>query len=462
MPWRFNPPPNWPAPPADWTPPPGWTPDPAWGPAPDGWQLWIESDEGLDRPRSSRVLVDKRVGGVLVAVTGLVLLVVSGAEAVGGVLVLAGLAALLVGGIGIRRRGVRWARIRSRGMAVVVAAVGGVALAAGTALAGTTTPTEKAANAGGQPATGAGRPVSTVSSSPTTTSSSTTATGPVTPPSSSTQRPVGAAQQAIPDAVAGTALAALVRVRIAGRAPKTGFDRAKFGQAWADVDRNGCDTRNDVLRRDLKSYTIKAGTNGCLVLKGTLHDPYTGQTISFVRGTTTSIAVQIDHVVALSDAWQKGAQQWSLAKRTAFANDSLNLLAVDGPTNARKGDGDAATWLPPLKAYRCAYVARQEAVKLKYGLWMTRAERDATARVLARCPRRPLPTAVAFRLGGGTVQVVPKNKPSPSTTTTSSRLNPRFGTCTEAKRHGYGPYYAGADPEYSWYMDRDHDGVVCE
>jgi hypothetical protein len=171
--------------------------------------------------------------------------------------------------------------------------------------------------------------------------------------------------------------------------------------------------------------------------------------------------VQIDHVVALSDAWQKGAQQWTLTKRTAFANDSLNLLAVDGPTNASKGDGDAATWLPPLKSYRCAYVARQIGVKVKYGLRMTPAERDASARVLATCPAEKVPAAVAFRLGGGTVQAAAPS-PQPSPKPRSATTDPQFGTCKEAIANGYGPYYRGRDPEYYWYRDADSDGIVCE
>ena len=172
----------------------------------------------------------------------------------------------------------------------------------------------------------------------------------------------------------------------------TGYDRDLFGPRWADVDRNGCDTRNDVLRRDLTALVIKPGTHGCVVLRGTLHDPYTGRTIAFVRGVGTSLAVQIDHVVALGDAWQKGAARWSTQRRTVFANDPLNLLAVQGAANLAKGDADAATWLPPSTAYRCAYVARQVAVKLRYGLSVTPAERDALLRILARCPRQPLPT----------------------------------------------------------------------
>jgi hypothetical protein len=272
---------------------------------------------------------------------------------------------------------------------------------------------------------------------------------------------------------AATALAAAATLQVKGRAPKTGYDRAQFGQAWLDTDRNGCDTRNDVLRRDLENYVLKAGTRGCLVLRGTLHDPYTGSTIAFVRGQTTSTAVQVDHVVALADAWQKGAQQWTATRRATFANDPLNLLAVDGPANMSKGAGDTATWLPPNKSYRCRYVARQVAVKASYQLWVTAAERDAMVRVLQTCPDEPLPQAGGFRLGGGREEAAPKPAPKPAPSPSkpatkpapivgSPKTDPRFGTCKEAKAAGYGPYRSGVDPEYDWYRDRDKDGVVCE
>ena len=189
---------------------------------------------------------------------------------------------------------------------------------------------------------------------------------------------------------AGGAGEVLATVAVKGRAPKTGYSREQFGAAWSDVDRNGCDTRNDILNRDLAQKQWRPGTHGCVVVAGTATDPYTGRVLTFAKARAW--AVQIDHVVALSDAWQKGAQQWDAATRRAFANDPLELLAVDGPTNARKGDGDAATWLPPHKSYRCAYVARQIAVKGTYGLWVTRAERDAMTRVLDRCPGQLLPT----------------------------------------------------------------------
>ena len=217
-------------------------------------------------------------------------------------------------------------------------------------------------------------------SAPTSAPATTPATTPTPTPTASPT----------PPAEDGTAAALLETLPVKGRAPKTGYARAEFGTRWLDVDRNGCDTRNDILGTQLDDVVRKGS---CRVLSGTLADPYTGTTIDFVRGQGTSELVQIDHVVALSDAWQKGAQALSLEQRTAFANDPLNLLAVDGPSNSSKGDGDAATWLPKNKAFRCEYVARQVAVKARYDLWVTQAERDAIARVLASCPAQPVPAA---------------------------------------------------------------------
>ena len=188
-----------------------------------------------------------------------------------------------------------------------------------------------------------------------------------------------------------TALKAVDSLVVKGRAPKTGYARSEFGRAWLDVDHNGCDTRNDILRRDMVGITFKAGSATCLVAFGKLIDPYSGATMSFVRGVKTSALVQIDHVVALSNAWQTGAFKLSAEKRIAMANDPLNLLAVNGSLNEQKSDGDAATWLPPLKSYRCSYVARQVAVKKKYGLWVTPAEKAAIVKILTTCPKQTLP-----------------------------------------------------------------------
>ncbi|WP_354146808.1 DUF1524 domain-containing protein [Arthrobacter sp. 754] len=292
----------------------------------------------------------------------------------------------------------------------------------------------------------------------------------------------GAAAPKSQPAFVTTAIDLLVALPIKGRAPKTGYDRSLFGQAWADVDRNGCDTRNDTLKRDLTGITY---TNSvpCKVQSGTLADPYTGATISFLRGNATSSAVQIDHVVALSDAWQKGAQQLTTEQRTAFANDPLNLQATDGPTNMKKGDGDAATWLPPNKGFRCEYVARQISVKATYSLWVTQAEHDAMARILADCsgqlaptngqapaapspapatekapfvaaaPAVPAPAAVA-PAPVAPAPVVPAPAPAAPAAV-------YYANCTAAKAAGAAPIFAG-QAGYRTALDRDADGVACE
>ncbi len=185
-------------------------------------------------------------------------------------------------------------------------------------------------------------------------------------------------------ASAGTALAALATVKVAAAGSLTGYTRLKFGQAWADVDHNGCDTRNDVLKRDLTRTTYRTtGGHRCVVLSGILADPYTARQIHFTKASATK--VQIDHVVPLADAWRTGASGWSTARRTALANDPGNLLAVDGSSNESKGDSDASEWLPPNHGYRCAYVARQVGIKAKYHLTVTPAERDAIRAVLSTC-----------------------------------------------------------------------------
>jgi hypothetical protein len=186
----------------------------------------------------------------------------------------------------------------------------------------------------------------------------------------------------------GAALTAAESLPVKGRAPKTGYARDRFGTAWADTDSNGCDTRDDILKRDLADVKFTDGK--CKVSYGVLEsDPYSGKKVTYRRGRSL---VDIDHMVALSDAWQKGAKYWDAGKRIALANDPLNLLSVDASTNRSKGDGDTATWVPPNKAYRCAYVASQVAVKKKYGLWVSAAEKAAMEKVLKTCPGQKLPS----------------------------------------------------------------------
>lgn len=195
------------------------------------------------------------------------------------------------------------------------------------------------------------------------------------------------------EAVPTSAEEVLNTLAVKGRAPKTGYARSAFGQSWADVDRNGCDTRNDILKRDLTAVVFKVKTRDCVVESGILIDRFSGETINFVRGNVSSMEVQIDHVVALSNAWQTGAFKLSLGQRTALANDPMNLFAVKGRLNSQKGDGDAATWLPPLKSFRCNYVSQQIAVKAKYGLWVTAPEKAAILSILSKCPDQKVPTS---------------------------------------------------------------------
>ena len=269
-------------------------------------------------------------------------------------------------------------------------------------------------------------------------------------------------------ALASKALAVLATLPVKGRAPKTGYSRDQFGPAWSDVDHNGCDTRNDVLRRDLTAVALRPGTRDCVVLSGVLADPYTAAAIHFLRGNATSTAVQIDHVVALSDAWQKGAQQLSPARRLSFANDPLNLLAVDGPANQSKSDGDAATWLPPNKSYRCNYVARQISVKSSYGLWVTQAEHDAMARVLSDCPDALAPTNQPAAAPAQAAPPAQRRACASARPGTRARAGTRahrdgvsYANCAAVRAAGAAPIHVG-QPGYSRKLDRDGDGVGCE
>lgn len=246
----------------------------------------------------------------------------------------------------------------------------------------------------------------------------------------------------------GSAMEAVNDLTVKGRAPKTGYSRAEFGKSWVDTDHNSCDTRDDILKRDMTAESFRSDQGGdCVIASGTLDDPYTGRTIHFTRGKST---VDIDHVVALSDAWQKGAQKWSEDKREQLANDPLNLLAVDYSSNRVKGDADAATWLPSNKSFRCAYVARQAAVKKKYGVWVTGAEKTAMVKVLNTCPGEKLPDS-GKPVASGT----------PDVETSSAATGTRYANCDAVRKAGAAPLRKG-DPGYSRSLDRDGDGVACD
>jgi uncharacterized protein DUF1524/excalibur calcium-binding domain-containing protein len=454
--------------------------------------LGVLSDATVEKRQISRMTV------VRAAVAALMLaLVVAGAATGGfpGVLMTVGFVVLLVGIGAVVVGQARWALIASRGVAagvlaagVVVLLIGGATAPATEPVANTTsaeptaTPTISAADV--EAATVAAEAALLQAETAETVAAGQATTGLLAD---------SAATTAIESAQPTTALAALAAVPVQGRAAKTGYDRDLFGSGWVDIDRNGCDTRNDMLGRDLTAETFKSGTRNCVVLTGSLADPYSGQAIGFQRGQDTSADVQIDHVVALSNSWQTGAQGWDAGRRAYFANDPLNLLAVDGPLNMQKGDGDAATWLPPNKGYRCAYVARQVAVKVTYGLWMTQAERNAIATVLSACPNEPLPGGVVADVPVRTPAAATTAAPAPRTTATPEpapvvvvpvpapapdpepapapvvvpepepepAADVYYANCDAVKAAGAAPIYPG-DPGFEPKFDRDDDGVGCE
>lgn len=176
----------------------------------------------------------------------------------------------------------------------------------------------------------------------------------------------------------------LVKLEVKGRAPKTGYKRTEFYNGWPDID--GCNLRQRILKRDFGETAVT--DEKCNVVAGKFYEPYTGEVMEFHTRKEISKGVQIDHVVALSDAWQKGAQYKTSEVRYQIATDPLNLIAVQAAANQQKSDGDAATWLPRNKSFRCQYVARQISVKFKYGLWVTEAEKNAMSQILASCPEQ--------------------------------------------------------------------------
>jgi hypothetical protein len=185
----------------------------------------------------------------------------------------------------------------------------------------------------------------------------------------------------VPPAQVTAAKAQLAKLTVA-RARPGGYQRTRdFGPAWSvDVDRNGCGTRDDILRRDLRDVRLRGR---CTVVAGVLADPYTGRTVTFAKADAD--AVQVDHVVALAAAWALGARDWRQDQRERFANDPLNLLATTAAANQGKGDDTPAEWLP-RQGYRCAYAVRWVQVSARYRLAVTPADRATLTALLAGCP----------------------------------------------------------------------------
>lgn len=388
------------------------------------------------------------------------------------IVALAALTVLITAIVAVSKNTPTWLRFRSRGRAIAGIAVSAVVFFAAGSLTGAIYPTS------------ADNEVVAVAPAPSPSESRSS-----TPSAAPTEaveeeevdaQPFAGAVTTVADsrATSGlTALAVLDTLEVKGRAAKTEYSRDQFGQAWLDVDRNGCDTRDDTLTRDLLTPT-KSGP--CKVLTGVLNDPYTATTIDFQRGQGTSELVQIDHVVALGDAWQKGAQQLTGDQRATFVNDPLNVLAVSGAANAQKGDGDAATWLPKNKAFRCEYVARQVSVKATYGLWVTQAERDAMARVLTDCTDLVALTSdyapVVEAAPAPAPPVEPPPAPAPPAQPAPAPVAPApvapapvapaptevyYKNCDAVRAAGAAPIHQG-QPGYASHLDRDKDGIGCD
>jgi hypothetical protein len=362
-----------------------------------------------------------------------------------GALVFAGVSCLITALIAMVRGHLDWAHLSSRKAGGWLAGASTALVAGSLIISPAPTGTLTATLTGGSAqSTG----TTSTASAATSTTPSTTVSGTTSGPTSATASATTGASAtdplsaAIASASGGLALSVLGSLPVRAPGSRTGYSRKAFGPAWADVDHNGCDTRNDVLRRDLSRLVIKTRTHGCVVASGTALDPYTGKTLTYRYRSST---VSVDHVVSLADMWVSGARGWSAAKRRAFANDPLNLAVVATRVNTAKGDRNAASWLPPHTAYRCQFVARQVAVKDKYGASVASAERTAMGRILLGCAGQALPSAATARV----------------TKSTSTKTTAYYATCSAARAAGAAPLRRGR-PGYRAGLDRDHDGVACE
>ncbi|MBZ5736116.1 excalibur calcium-binding domain-containing protein [Nocardioides sp. TRM66260-LWL] len=282
--------------------------------------------------------------------------------------------------------------------------------------------------------------------------------------------PAAQAATTVPKAVNGQSVtlslrSAVARLKVA-TPNRIGYQRERF-KHWDDVDGDCQSARAEVLRAESRVRT----NAGCTVTTGRWVSEYDGVTVR------QASRLDVDHVVPLAEAWASGARGWSAARREAFANDLTDpntLLAVTASSNRSKGDSDPAEWLPAER--QCSYVKRWVTVKLRWSLSVDRRERDVLTRKARVCPDTTIRThraSVTFVTrgssggsssggSGGSSGGSGGSSSGGSGGGSSSGTDPRYGTCKEAKAHGYGPYVRGRDPEYAWYRDADGDGIVCE
>jgi hypothetical protein len=222
---------------------------------------------------------------------------------------------------------------------------------------------------------------------------------------------------------------------------RSGYDREKF-RHWVDADGDCRDTRDEVLAAE-----SLVSVSGCDIQTGKWRSSYDGAT------TRDSTAFDIDHMVALAEAWDSGAKRWNADTRERFANDLRDprtLVAVSASANRSKSDQDPADWLPVLG--KCRYLRQWVAVKTRWHLTVNPAERRALRSQAADC-------------GNGVIEVrraTVRIASSSGHHGNSGGLDPRYDYCYQAQAAGYGPYHQGQDPEYEWYTDGDSDGIACE
>jgi hypothetical protein len=302
------------------------------------------------------------------------------------------------------------------------------------------------------------------SDSGSTSTPTSTQTAPAPSATRTTPAPSTPTSSPTPDVDRGTVLYALINdIKISDK-KHWFYDRSEFGQAWADVDRNGCDQRNDVLRRDLVKLHTKPGTRGCILLRGVLKDDkfnYAAKNVHFQRGDGE---IEIHHVVSLRNAWNAGAYDWDEEQREKFANDLMNLEAIDSESNQDKADQKFDDWWPDDPDNECWYAARQITIKKRYSLTVSPAEREALQEALISCESMKLVKPSQFKAPKPKPIGEPKPKPEPEPRQTQEPKPDRnvyYKNCDAVRAAGAAPIHRG-DPGYARYLDRDGDGVGCE
>ena len=248
----------------------------------------------------------------------------------------------------------------------------------------------------------------------------------------------------------------LTKLKVQAESGSNTYKRSYF-KLWIDADHDGCNTREEVLIAEgIRSVAIGSG---CAISSGRWTSAYD------VQSVTVAKSLDIDHMVPLHEAWESGARNWSAATRESYANDlgyPHSLIAVSATTNRSKGDKDPNNWMPPSAAFACQYVGRWVAVKYRWSLSVDPAEKSFLTKKLKSCGSKanvamPAKMKIVFS------KAPTANSSAGSGVVPSSGGNdPRYSSCSKAKAAGYGPYRKGIDPEYSWYTDRDKDGIACE